>query len=313
MESYEILKALENDGYMCCSLIHGEKKPTELFGTQLAVDILPCFYDLFENKPKNCSKLALILRSNGGFVDTPLPLVNLIREYFSEFKVFVPENAHSAATLIALGANQIVMSPIGSLSPFDPQINFVNKTDNKTNMSFSVEDIAGYYDLIDKLKIEGTDRVKALEFMTQNISPTHLGQIERIRELIHLVASEILKLDSLDDEKRNQIIKKLVEDIPSHQYRIMRKEALEMGLKVVNETPHEHKTIMKLMSKYKDMLGELEGELIISIPEEQATIEKVYNRGFVETKSHTYAFQTKYIFHRNGKVDNSINEWRKIR
>ena len=104
-----------------------------------------------------------------------------------------------------------------------------------------------------------------------------------------------------------------MEEIPSHLYRISRKEAKELGLPIKEETQEQHDLLRELMRVYKHKLSEDEGELIIDIPDEKATIEKVYDRGFVETIDNTYAFQTNFVFHKNGKVDTSINEWRKIR
>ncbi len=313
MKSYEILEKLSNEDTLVISLITGEKRPLELFATQIALDILPIFYDIFEETGRK-KIIKLVLRSNGGVLDAPLPIVNLIREYCDNFNIYVPENAHSAGTLIALGADKIFMSPFGSLSPIDPQINIEDrKGENKSKISFSVEDVAGYYNLIDKLGITDEGKIKALEFITQKISPTLLGQIERVRNLIKIIANKIIKNDTIDETKRQLIIKMLVEEIPSHNYRISRKEAKELGLPVENENDKDHTLLRDLLKEYKDKMGENEGELIIDIPDEQDTIEKIYSRGIIETNTVTYDFQTKYIFHRNGKVNKSINEWRKTR
>ena len=44
----------------------------------------------------------------------------MIREYCDKFSVLVPDKAHSAATMIALGADEIVMSNLSEISPIDP-------------------------------------------------------------------------------------------------------------------------------------------------------------------------------------------------
>src|SRR5690606_11319025 len=49
-------------------------------------------------------------------------VVTLIRERVRKLSVLVPQAAYSAATLIALGADEIVMHPNGNLGPTDPQI-----------------------------------------------------------------------------------------------------------------------------------------------------------------------------------------------
>ena len=56
----------------------------------------------------------------------------MIREYCDTFSVLVPYKARSAATMIALGADEIVMSDLSELSPIDPATaNAFNRTDPK--------------------------------------------------------------------------------------------------------------------------------------------------------------------------------------
>ncbi len=311
METYEILEKLQDDDCLVLSLINGEKKPLELFATQIAPDILSLLYEIFEKNGKK-KVIKLVLRTNGGVIDAPLPIVNLIKEYCDEFRVYVPENAHSAGTLITLGADKIIMSPLGSLSPIDPQIQIDDKNNN-AKIPLSVEDIAGYYRLLNDLKIADSDKIQALEFITKQIEPARLGQIERVRNLIKVTADRIMRSDKIDDTKKQLIIKKLVEEIPSHNYRISRREGKEFGLPIIEETADEHNMLKDLMKLYKEKMQENESELILNIPDDNATIEKDFSRGIIETKDCTYDFITKCVFHRNGKVDRSINEWRKTR
>jgi hypothetical protein len=312
LETHEILERLQDDDSLVFSLINGEKRPLELFATQIAPDILPLLYEIFEEFGKK-KIIKLILRTNGGVIDAPLPIVNLIKEYCDEFHVYIPENAHSAGTLITIGADKIIMSPLGSLSPIDPQIQIDDKNNNKAKIPLSVEDIAGYYRLLNDLKISDEGKIQALEFITRQIEPARLGQIERVRNLIKVTADRIMRSDTIDETKKQLIIKKLVEEIPSHNYRISRREAEEFGLPIIEETSDEHSMLKELMKLYKEKLQENENELILNIPDDSATLEKDFSRGIIETKDRTYDFITKCVFHRNGKVDRSINEWRKTR
>ena len=182
MKPFELLKKFEkSEKTFCLAIINGQKNPLQVFATQIAFDVVPIIYDILDKvgKPKHIS---LIIRSNGGAIDAPLSLINLIREYCNNLDVFIPDNAHSAATLIALGGNEIIMSPIGSLSPIDPQLNIQGgNRENNINFTFSVEDVSGYYALLDKLKIPNESKIRAIEIITQTISPTILGGIERAR------------------------------------------------------------------------------------------------------------------------------------
>ncbi len=317
MERYELLKSVESlhKNSFALSIIHGNKQPLPLFSTQFALDILPILYDIFEKKSKDITTLNLILRSSGGVIESPLPIVNLFREYFSTINVYVPEKAHSAATLIALCGNKIIMSPLSSLSPIDPQISYQSKgnKDEMLNFQFSTEDIYGYYKLLDKLRITDDNRIQALQFLIDSIqNPTLLGQIERVRDLIKIIADRILISNTIDETKKQIIIKKLVEDIPSHNYLISRKEAKELGLPIKDENAKEHEILYKLFKAYLSALHEDE-QLLINIPNGKANIEREYERAFIETKDETFSFITKYVFHKNGKIDQVLHEWRKMR
>jgi len=318
MDTNDILKKLQNvnDSFFI-TIINGEKKPVNVFGTQIAFDLIPILYEILE-KNKKMEKISLIIRSNGGAVEAPLPIISLIKEYCDLLDVYIPENAYSAATLLALAGNEIVMSSRGFLSPIDPQLS-IKTIDKNTSGIFSVEDVNGYYKLLDKLKIEGDSKVKALEFLTNVINPVQLGQIERVRNLIQLIAQNILESSGVyeEDGTKDKIIKLLTGDIPSHKYFISRKEAKEkLQLKVRKENDEEHALIKDLMDKYKEKLHEKETEFILDFKKEENkgnTIEKTFLRGFVETVNDTYAFSTDYIFHRNGQIDKKINEWKKIK
>ena len=66
--------------------------------------------------------LHLMLTSLGGDGETALRMVHSIQSRCARFTVLLPDQAKSAATLIALGAHQVLMGPFGDLGPVDPQI-----------------------------------------------------------------------------------------------------------------------------------------------------------------------------------------------
>lgn len=312
MSTQSLLESLEqNDEAVAVSLINGRKNPPHLFGTQIAHDVIPCLYELFKSGPSR-RRLNLVLRSNGGVLEAPLPIVSLVREFFDEFHVYVPENAHSAATLISLGADKIIMTPIASLSPVDPQVNFTGSEnqENPSQASFSVEDVAGFYKLLEQLRITDDGRVQALEYLIRTLPPALLGRIERVRELIHLLADRIIRAEAIDETRKALIIKKLAEEIPSHNYWITVAEAEELGLPIERADKEKRSILDELLAEYRKRMEEDQHELVVDIPDGSATLEREYDRGFIETARRSFSFKTKFVFHRNGKVDRSINEWR---
>src|SRR3972149_4773425 len=67
-------------------------------------------------------RLDLFLHSPGGFLDSAYKIIRICKEYSNEFNIIVPLAAKSAATVICLGANEIVMTVFAELGPIDPII-----------------------------------------------------------------------------------------------------------------------------------------------------------------------------------------------
>ncbi len=69
--------------------------------------------------------LNLILHSPGGDGTVVEKFVGLCRSQCKKFRVLIPNEAKSAATLIALGADEILMGPPSELGPIDAQIDVI--------------------------------------------------------------------------------------------------------------------------------------------------------------------------------------------
>ncbi|MCY4324571.1 MAG: serine protease, partial [Betaproteobacteria bacterium] len=67
-------------------------------------------------------RISLILQTRGGETPAAWRLVNLIRMFCDELEVITPHECMSAGTLIALGADRIVMTKQATLGPIDPSI-----------------------------------------------------------------------------------------------------------------------------------------------------------------------------------------------
>src|SRR5207249_4819743 len=91
------------------------------FEAPMAMDAIRKVYDHLGEGEK-VDNLDLFLHSNGGDGTVPWRLVTLIRERSKKFSVLVPFRAFSAATLTALGADEIVMHPMGMLGPTDATV-----------------------------------------------------------------------------------------------------------------------------------------------------------------------------------------------
>jgi len=93
----------------------------QLAGARIAEDAVRPLYDHLLSIGKN-AKVELFLYSRGGDVSVPWRIVSMFREFCDEFSILVPYKAHSAATLICLGADKILMGKKAELGPIDPTL-----------------------------------------------------------------------------------------------------------------------------------------------------------------------------------------------
>lgn len=234
---------------------------------RIAMDVVPIISKQLQEIGKT-ENIDLFLYSAGGDTMVPWRLVSMIREYCDKFSVLAPYKAHSAATMISLGADEIVMTNLSELSPIDPSTaNVFNPTDpqNPQNkIPVSVEDVMAYFDLAkNKFGIkDDTELAKIFnKFVEANpqIHPLALGNINRTHNLIRILAKRLLKShkSSMKDDEIEKIVDYFTEKLYSHQYFIGRKEAKEdLGLKnVVFADEKLAKAITDLYEEYKEEMG----------------------------------------------------------
>lgn len=234
----------------------------------IAMDAMGLFHRHLEAIGK-VRKIVLFLHSTGGDTMVPWRLVNLIREYCDDFTVLVPYKAHSAATLICLGANEIVMTKMSELSPVDPSVaNAFNPAppsapgkETKERIPISVEDVAAYFRLVQERAGLTTPETKlgALQQLTAVVHPLALGNVERSHSQIRELSRKLLGLhmnSGQEGQKISSIVDILTEKLYSHNHLIPRREAKDIiGLKVRYASNDEEKTMMSLYKCYADELG----------------------------------------------------------
>ena len=204
---------------------------------QMAMDTVRYVYDHLERiastnegEPIN---IDLFLHSNGGDGTVPWRLVTLIREFANQFSVLVPYRAFSAATLTALGADAIVMHPMGMLGPTDATVaNAFNPIDprNQQPIGISVEDVTAYLSLIkEDAKIQHEDQlVTAFNLLADKVHPLALGNVKRHISQSRTMARKLLGLH-MDPDDHAHRVSNIVENLTSksffHGHPINRKEA----------------------------------------------------------------------------------------
>ena len=234
---------------------------------RIAGDIIPVVSQQLRKIGK-VDNIDLFIFSQGGDTMVPWRLVSMIREYCTKFSVIIPYKAHSSATMISLGADEIVMSDLSEISPIDPStaniFNPVDPNNPQSRIPISVEDVMAYFDLAkNKFGIKSDEDLTKIfnKFVESNpqIHPLALGNINRTHNLIRMLAKRLLKSHNspMEHDKIDKIVDDFTEKLYSHQYFIGRKEAKnDLGLKSVEFADEELSELMsKLYEEYKTEMG----------------------------------------------------------
>jgi hypothetical protein len=207
-------------------------------------------------------KLDLFIVSNGGDGVVPWRLIPILREYTSFVSVLIPFRAYSAATIMALGANEIVMHKFGAMGPIDPTVtNEFNPIENGTNrrLGISVEDVKAYVSFIkETVGIRHEEELASVvKILAEKIHPLALGNVERFILQSRMIARKLLELHT--DSKEHHLLETVIEALASklyfHGHPINRVEARQLGLKVLENVSDELETAMwDLYVDFEDQL-----------------------------------------------------------
>ena len=243
-ERIELYKAIEAE----------RKRPLIVYVTsmrrnaegQIARDAICELLAQLQALPEKTTKLDLLLGSNGGDGTVAWRIVSLIRERVARFSVMVPQAAFSAATLIALGANEIVMHPHANLGPTDPQI-----TNRAKNVQFGSEDLAAFLKFA-RDEVGLTDQLPMLELFKQfsaEVGFVGIGVAARSAQLTQTMGEKLLGLHMKSDsqmQKAKVISEVLNKKFFHHGYPVSRSEAKEIGLPIAVSNPTSEELMRKV-------------------------------------------------------------------
>lgn len=211
---------------------------------------------LKKDSPKQ--KLYLFLYSRGGAVEVPWRIVSMIRELYENFGIIIPYKAHSAATMIALGADEIVMGVKGELGPIDPSIGIKQGAEETViQQQINVEDVMSYISFLkEKAGLSDQDALaNAVVILANKLDPWLIGGMYRTKAHINLVARKLLTSHSEKQEegKITSIIEALVEKTYYHGHALGRREAKELGLSITTPNSTQEENIWRLYETYEEL------------------------------------------------------------
>lgn len=201
-------------------------------------------------------KIDLFLHSYGGAVDTPYKVVMLIREFCDQFSVIVPFSAKSAASMIVLGADEVVMGPISELGPIDPLV----KHPNYKDFWIPVQAVKCCFEYIEEL-IDNSSNPEISEIIINSIlnklDPWLIGDYEKALKASKQYAESLLSRYMLKNnkDKVRTVTQTITNGYFSHGYPIGRQEAKELGLTVTEAVGELWDVIWELYLVYQAMFS----------------------------------------------------------
>jgi len=181
--------------------------------------------------------LDLLLHSPGGSPLSAEKVILTCRSYSESFRVIVPKTAMSAATLIAMGADEIVMSDTSEIGPIDPQM--IMTTRDGQIMRPAAAFIDAYLELIHNAQDAILNNKPPHPFLEllRGMDPSWIQTCLKARDLSRTIAKEYLKkymLSQKTDEEISHTVEKFmrVGEELSHGRVIRAEKAQEYGLKI---------------------------------------------------------------------------------
>lgn len=212
-----------------------ESRPIPPADLQIGLPDIQGFMETVSNIRER--ELDLILHSPGGSAEAAESLVEYLRQRFDHIRVFIPVAAMSAATMMALSADELFMGQHSQLGPIDPQ--FIINTPEGAR-SAPAKAILNQFELA-KRECRETENLAAWIPILRTYAPGLLTQCEDSQKLAEDIVAGWLGRYMMNGEedaadKSREIAEWFAdyESFRSHGRRVGRDQAREIGLKVVN-------------------------------------------------------------------------------
>ncbi len=228
-------------------------------------------------------RLDVVLCTNGGDITVAHQLALLLREYAHYLTILVPHRALSAGTLLCLSADELILGPMSVLGPIDAHIGSAGSPPPDAPTTISAQDVRAFREMAEQWFGVGReeDRLQVLALVAQRIFPTSLSTFYRSDQLTRQIANELLAYQLPDAETsiRQHIVDRLADGYFAHDYRISRREARELGLRVRFASQQEERLSWDLLRASCPSLGDsptrLEGEPVRLIASAEFSAKRV--------------------------------------
>lgn len=254
----EQIETLRGSRVLC--YVTGDRAPAT---AQIGDDAIRPMYDLLREIGQT-EKLDFFIYSRGGAIDVPWRIVTALRTVAKHWSILIPFRANSAATLLALGADEIVLGRFGELGPIDPIMNIQRLMPvpggpgTVMQDSVSVEDVMAYMKFVqERAGLSDQAALTAgLTKLTERLDAVALGNAHRTHSHIRDVARRMLlsRNEPHSEQTMATIVETLAERVYAHGHAIGLKAAKEIGLPAIAADPDLDRFMWDLLKEYEDDL-----------------------------------------------------------
>jgi hypothetical protein len=181
-------------------------------------------------------KVDLILHSPGGSAEAAESIVTYLRKRFDHVRIIIPIAAMSAATMVALSADEIVMGQHSQLGPIDPQFTIITPEGPR---SAPAKAILNQFELAKKECKEASNLAAWMPIL-RGYMPGLLTQCQDSQKLAVRMVSTWLKQYMFCGDKHSEIKASSIADwfadyeqFYAHGRRVSPDDAISKGLKVI--------------------------------------------------------------------------------
>lgn len=195
----------------------------------------------------------LFIKSSGGSGQVSLRLVSLLRQHCKNLVALVPLECASAATMITLGANEILMGPTAYLTAVDTSLNHALSPIDRDNdrVSVSLDELTRVIQLWKQQQSDSTDN--PYKSLFAYVHPLVIGAVDRAESLSIMLCRDLLAHHIPDEAKAHEIAATLNSKYPSHSYPILLSEAKKIGLNAAPLPLDVNTMLLELNKLYSEM------------------------------------------------------------
>lgn len=195
----------------------------------------------------------LFVKSGGGTGQAALRLVSLLRQHCKRLVALVPLDCASAATMIALGCNEIRMGPMAYLTAVDTSLNHALSPVDQHNerVSVSLDELTRIIRLWREEQAQSSENPYKALF--QHVHPLVIGAVDRAESLSIMLCKQLLAYHIADESVAERVAHTLNARYPSHTFPILCNEAKSLGLNAAPLSPEANSILLDLNERYSEM------------------------------------------------------------